>query len=47
MRKIIQIVATGGSVIVALCDDGTVWVGDGGRWAPAPFIPQDKPEDKK
>jgi hypothetical protein len=47
MRKIIQIATTPNGVIVALCDDGTVWVSNGGKWSPTPYIPQDKPGDEK
>jgi len=46
MRKIIQIeVFQNPRVIVALCDDGTVWQwGDDARWFQCDPIPQ--PDDK-
>ena len=46
MRKIIQITKDK-LAIVALCDDGTVWVSNGGKWVLFPLIPQDKPEDEQ
>lgn len=51
MRKPIQLVAHeagddgGGMALLALCDDGTVWVYEGlqdqGNWIQMPNVPQD------
>jgi hypothetical protein len=49
MRKPIQLMAHGvdedGMALLALCDDGTVWVYEGlqdqGNWVQMPNIPQD------
>ena len=42
-RKIIQIQTTAKDEVIALCDDGSLWVNEGMRWTKAPSIPQ---EDK-
>lgn len=53
MRKVIQMTATyipegegcsSGMIYTALCDDGTMWQGDGcwsNKWEQLPPIPQD------
>jgi hypothetical protein len=42
MRKVVQI-QMAGSVVIALCEDGTIWKLDGGpvefKWTPLPDIP--------
>ncbi|GAB1663112.1 hypothetical protein Mh1957_11880 [Mannheimia haemolytica] len=39
-RKIIQVVSSGGGELVALCNDGTVWIYDLSRWIKCEDIPQ-------
>ena len=44
-RKIIQIQPTGDDQVMALCNDGTLWVSEGLEWRKCPDIPQgDKDE---
>ena len=48
MRKIIQFTAApydNSVAINALCDDGTLWEMNGGRWEELPVIPQDESKD--
>ena len=48
MRKIIQITAApwdGSVALNALCDDGTMWEMNAGRWSELPAIPQDESKD--
>lgn len=48
MRKVIQISSApwdGSVAINALCDDGTMWEMNGGRWVELPAIPQDESND--
>ena len=40
-RKIIQIQTTEKDEVIALCDDGTLWVIQGMDWIKAPSIPQE------
>lgn len=48
MRKVIQITSApwGGSVaLTALCDDGTMWEMNSGRWTELPTMVQDESKD--
>lgn len=48
MRKVIQISSAAwgdGVAIAVLCDDGTMWDMNGGRWVELPAIPQDESKD--
>lgn len=48
MRKVIQIASAQwgtGVALAALCDDGTMWDMNNGRWTELPAIPQDESQD--
>jgi hypothetical protein len=40
-RKIIQFQITQKDEVLALCDDGTMWISENEGWKRAPSIPQD------
>ena len=47
-RKVVQITAApwdGSVALNALCDDGTMWEMNAGRWVELPAIPQDESQD--
>lgn len=44
-RKIIQFQVTQKDEVLALCNDGTMWVSEGMEWERAPAIPQEDKDD--